>query len=143
MIIINLSTSILRPIEQVFDFVVNPGNNVSWQYGSLASAQKSEQIGIGSIFYCVGHFMGRRFEGDFEVTEYEPNKKYGYRSVLTNMQLHTLYAFNAVHGGTLVITSTQANTHGLFKLADPIVAKYAKKLFNENLVKLKSLLETS
>lgn len=143
MIIINLSTSILRPIQQVFDFISNPGNNASWQYGLLASSQKSEQNKVGSIFYWMGHFMGRRFEGDFEVTEYVPNKKYGYRSVLSDMQLHTVFAFNAVNGGTLVITSTQASTNGLFKVTDPIVAIYAKKLFKENLGNLKSLLETS
>ena len=69
---------IYRPVKQVFDFISIPENDFQWQYGILKSAQISDGgIAVGTFFRSIGHFMGRRFQGTFEVTEYEPNKRYG------------------------------------------------------------------
>ena len=81
---INLISSklIYRPIKQVFDFISMPENDFQWQYGTLKSAQVSEGgLRVGTFFRSVGHFMGHRIQGTYEVTEYEPNKKYGFKSL--------------------------------------------------------------
>src|SRR5271157_624670 len=85
---------IYRPVKQVFDFISIPENDFQWQYGILKSAQISEGgIGVGTFFRSIGHFMGRRIEGTFEVTEYEPNKKYGFKSLSGPLHSQTLYTF--------------------------------------------------
>ncbi|HEY6072088.1 MAG TPA: hypothetical protein VIV15_01565, partial [Anaerolineales bacterium] len=82
MIDLSISTMIYRPIGQVFDFMSTPDNDFEWQYGTLASKNISEDPGrVGTQFQSVGHLMGRRNLSTFEVTEYEPNKKYGFKSL--------------------------------------------------------------
>jgi len=143
MISINLNAVILRPVWEVFDFIANPENNPQWQYGSLGSVQLSSgDMRVGTLFSSIGHFMGRRIQSDFEVTEFETNKSYGFETISGPVQLQTSYNFEVVDHGTNVIISSLINPGGFFKLIDPIVTKAAKKQFKENLIMLKKLLET-
>jgi len=142
MISINVSTLILRPIWEVFNFIATPANNYRWQYGSLESVQITEgRMTTGSVFSSLGHFMGRRIQSTFQVTEFESNKNYGFKTLSGPVQLNTSYKFDAVDRGTAVVVTTQVSPGGFFKVMDPIVAKAAKKQFIENFGKLKELLE--
>ena len=143
MISINLNALILRPVWEVFDYITNPANNPQWQYGSLESVQISDgDMQVGTVFSSLGHFMGRRIQSDFEVTEFEANKSYGFETISGPIQLQTSYSFEALDRGTHIIVFSLINTGGFFKLVDPIVAKVAKKQFEENLTTLKDILET-
>ena len=142
MISINVSTLILRPIREVFEYIVTPENNSKWQYGLLESVRVPNQgVTVGALISSFGHFMGRRIESTFEVTEFESNKGYGFETISGPIQLQTSYSFEPVDHGTVVTVSTLINPAGFFKLVDPIVARIAKKQFKENLAKLKVLLE--
>jgi hypothetical protein len=143
MISINISTLILRPVWEVFDFISTPENNSQWQFGSLESVQISAgEMRIGSLFSSFGHFMGQRIQSNFEVTEFETNQIYGYETISGPIQLQTFYSFETVEHGTKVIVSSLINPGGFFKLVDPIVARAAKKQFKENLTTLKEILES-
>ena len=143
MISINLNTLISRPVREVFDFITAPENNSQWQYGSLVSVKMSpREMRVGTIFSSFGHFMGRRIQSEFEVTEFETNKNYGFETISGPVQLQTTYNFESVACGTIVTVSSLINPGGFFKLVDPIVARVAKKQFKENLTRLKELLES-
>jgi len=143
MISIKLNTLILRPVRDVFDFVTAPENNSQWQYGSLISVKTSAgDMRIGTVFSGFGHFMGRRIQSDFEVTEFETDKSYGFETISGPIQLQTSYSFEAASHGTNVMISSLINPGGFFKLLDPIVARATKKQFLENLSTLKEILET-
>jgi hypothetical protein len=143
MISIHLDALILRPVWEVFDFVTATENNPQWQYGSLISVPSSVgSMRVGTVFSSFGHFMGRRIQSDFEVTEFETNKSYGFETISGPIQLQSSYSFEAVENGTNLIVSSMINPGGFFKLVDPIVARVARKQFRENLTTLKELLET-
>jgi len=143
MISININMLIVRPVWEVFDFITNPGNNAQWQYGSLESVQISEGgMWVGTVFSSFGHFMGRRIQSNFEVTEFEANKSYGFETISGPIQMQTSYTFETLDHGTNVMISSLINPGGFFKLLDPIVARVARKQFLENLTTLKELLET-
>src|SRR5512138_324752 len=134
MINLNMSTMIYRPIRQVFDFVSAPENDFQWQYGTLASARLSGDISkIGTSFRSIGHMMGRRVESTFEVTEYKPNKTYGFKSLSGPLQLQTAYAFETAAGSTKITVSTQANVVDFFQVAEGILEKKMKEQLKENL----------
>jgi uncharacterized membrane protein len=138
----SLNAQVYRPIKQVFNFVSTPENDFQWQYGVLASAQISEgAVGVGTFFRSIGHFMGRRIESTFEVTEYDPNKKYGFKSLSGPIQSETLYTFEIAGGSTRVNISTHASSGDLFQTEDKIVEKKVKKQFKDNLALLKDILE--
>ena len=65
------SIVINRPVEEVFALLSNQENNPKWQAESLEVKKTSDgPIGVGTTFHSVGQFLGRRVEGEYEVTEY-------------------------------------------------------------------------
>lgn len=142
MIHLDLSTHVHRPLTQVFLFVSTPENDFQWQYGTLATARISEgDTGPGTRFHAVGILLGRRIETLYEVTVYEPNRSYGYKSVSGPVDSHTLYTFEMTEGSTKVNLSMQTDPRDLFKPDGVIVVKKFKKQYKENLAMLKSVLE--
>jgi hypothetical protein len=142
MISIDLNTHIYRPLNQVFTFVATPENDFQWQYGTLASTQISKgETQVGTLFRAVGHLMGRRIETTYEVTAFEPNKRYGFKSISGPVDLYTLYTFEMTESGTKINLSMGANPRDLFRLNDANVIKQFKKQYKENLAMLKSVLE--
>ena len=142
MINLNVSTMIYRPIGRVFDFVSTPENDFQWQYGILESARLSGATSnIGTLFRSVGHLMGRRIESTFEVIEYLPNRKYGFKSLSGLLQSQTFYTFEIASGSTKVTVSTQANPANFFQMGERILEKKMKKQLKEDLAMLKEILE--
>jgi polyketide cyclase/dehydrase/lipid transport protein len=142
MINLSISSMIYKPVKQVFDFVSTPENDVHWQDGTLATARISEGVGnIGTLFRSIGHLMGRRNLSTFEVTEYERNKKYSFKSLSGLLHSQTSYTFEIANGGTKINISTQANVVNLFQMDEGILYKRMKEQLKENLAMLKDLLE--
>jgi hypothetical protein len=136
------TTMIERPVKQVFDFISTARNDVQWQDGALAASQLTlNPIGLGTLFSSLRYFMGRRLQGKFEVTEYELNKKYGFKSLSGPIQTQTLYVFEIHQDSTRVDASLQVKQSGFFKMTDALVTRFAKKQLNDNLTALKNFLE--
>lgn len=142
MISLNLSTMIYRPIKQVFNFMSTPENDFQWQYGVLSSTRLSEGITkTGTLFQNIGDLMGHRTESVFEVTEYEPNRKYGFKSLSGPLNSQTSYAFEISDDSTKITVSTQANMINFFQVGEGILEKKMKKQLKADLAMLKKLLE--
>jgi hypothetical protein len=136
------STHIYQPIKRVFEFISNPENDFQWQYGTLASIRTSEIISaLGACFQTTGNFMGHRIQSSFQVTEYESNKKYGFKSLSGPLQSFTTYTFALASGYTQVNLVTQANVVNFVELNENVLEKKLKKQFKENLAMLKNILE--
>ena len=143
MININSSTLIYRPIKRVFEFISMSENDFQWQYGTLASAQLADgQAKVGTAFRSVGHLLGHRSQSTYEVTEYEPNRKYGFKSLTGPLNSFTSYTFNIAKGCTQVDLSLQANAVNLIEFNENILEKKLKKQIKENLAMLKNILES-
>src|SRR5512140_619880 len=105
---LNASVSIYRPVQQVFDYISATENDFQWQYGTLESAQVSAgAVGVGVFFRSIGHVMGRRLLGTFQITEYEKNRKYGFRSLSGPLESETLYTLEMARGSTKLNVVTQ------------------------------------
>jgi carbon monoxide dehydrogenase subunit G len=69
--------TINRPLEDVFAFVSDPQNWSKWISGSAEVRRTSTvPIGVGATFTQVTHFLGRQFEVNGRVTEFEPDRKF-------------------------------------------------------------------
>ena len=142
MIQLEMSTMIYRPIKQVFDFVSTPENDFQWQYGTLATARLSEGVSQkGTAFRSVGHLMGHRVQGTFEVIEYAPNSEYGFKSLSGPLHSQTSYTFEKTKGGTKITMFTRAHVVNFFQMNERLFGKQIKKQLKENLTLLKGLLE--
>jgi carbon monoxide dehydrogenase subunit G len=137
-----MDTVIYSPIRLVFDFVSTPENDFQWQYGTLVSSSLSDDSNsIGSFFRSIGHAMGQRAQGTFEVTEYEQNKRYGFKSLSGDLHFQTSYTFEIVNNSTKVNVSTQANLGKSSQVDERILEKRMRKQLKENMKLLKDLLE--
>jgi len=144
MIKFDLNTDIYRPLEQVFAFVATPENDFHWQYGTLSSARISKgAMGVGALFRAVGHFMGQRMESVYEILEFEPNKRYGFKSLSGPIDSYTLYTFDLVKGRTRINHSTQISMGAPFQPNPTTTERSVKKEYRENLALLKNILEAS
>ena len=143
MIDLSESVNIYRPVHQVFEFVSTTENDFQWQYGTLESARVSTgAMGVGAFFRSIGHVMGRRLLGTFEITEYETNKRYGFKSLSGPLESRTLYTFETARGSTRVNISTQVSAMDASEVNPKIFEKQLKRQLKENLVLLKDLLES-
>jgi len=142
--VINILSSIhiYQPIKRVFEFIRNPENDFQWQYGTLSSTRTSEIISaLGACFQTTGNFMGHRIQSTFQVTEFESNKTYGFKSLSGPLQSFTTYTFALASGYTQINLVTQANVVNFVELNENILEKKLKKQLKENLAMLKSILE--
>ncbi len=142
MIHLHVNTLIYRPVKQVFDFVSVPENDFQWQYGTLAAAKLTDGASrLGSFFRTIGHLLGHRMQGVFEVTEYEPNTKYAFRSISGPLHMQTCYTFEVAADSTKLSITTQAHASSLLDINERLLERKMKKQLKENLALLKDLLE--
>ena len=142
MIKFDINTYIYRPLKQVFAFVATPENDFHWQYGTLLSTRLSDvEMGVGALFRSVSNFMGRRTEGVYQVTEYEPDKKYGFKSQSGPIVVSTLYMFEAMKGSTRIDLFAQITPGALGKPNNASMERRVRKQYRENFNLLKDLLE--
>jgi len=121
------SVVINRPIEEVFAFVTDTEKQTEWN-GELVESKKTsdDPRGVGTTFTGVVKFLGRRIEATNEVTEYEVNRKMGTK-VTGPMSAVGSHTFESVEGGTRLTFVVEANTSGVLKFADPLIARMFKR----------------
>jgi hypothetical protein len=79
----------------------------------------------------------------FEVTGYELNKTFSFKSLSGPLVSQTLYTFEMKAGTTEIHILNQVNPENFFKPTLNILEKRLKKQYRENLALLKNVLETS
>jgi len=136
------STMIETPIERVFDYMSTPENDVQWQYGILATAMiPSRHNRMGVYFRSIGHLMGRRNLGTYEVIEYIPNIQYKFKSLSGSLHLQTTYTFEIDGDRTRVTISIRIGAVTFLHMNEQVLGRRLKKQLRENLTALKEILE--
>lgn len=136
------SAMIDRPVEEVFAFSTDIGNLASWAGPVTEATQTSEgSLGVGTTSTRVTQLLGRRFESDYEVTEYQPNSEYAAKTTSGPVPIVETLSFEGDNGGTKVTIAGDVETTGFFKLAEPILARITKRQLENDVATLKDLLE--
>jgi len=141
---INLDFGMLvdKPVKDVFAFVADPNNMPKWNSAVVSLEQITPgEVGVGTKFKSTGEMMGRRIEGEMQVTAYEPDTKCGFQVNAGPMQVNITLSFKTVGTGTKVSLNAQGNPAGFFKLAEGVMTGRVKSMMEENLARLKTQLE--
>ena len=140
----DVSTTIKRPAADVFAVISNIENVPKWTSGSLEAKQTSPgPIGVGTTTHTVNKFLGRRIENDTEVTEFEPNRKFAWRSTSGPFPVQASATLAEIAGDTRVNLTIEAEPGGFFKLAEPLIVSMAKRQFQSDFDNLKDLMEAN
>ncbi len=138
----DVSTTIKRPIEDVWAVISNVENNPKWSSFALEAKQTSPgPTGVGTTARFVGKFLGRRMESESVITEFEPNRRLGSKNKSGPFPLKGSTALEQIDGSTRVTGTIEGEPGGFFKLAEPLVITMAKRSLKGDLDNLKDLME--
>ena len=142
MITFDFGVLVDRPIKDVFAFVSNPNNMSQWN-STVVSLQQAipGTVEVGTKFKTVGEMMGRRVEGEMQITIHEPDTQCGFQLQAGPMQVNLTFAFKTVGTGTKISLNAQGNPGGIYKLAEGVMAGQVKSMMEGNLARLKTALE--
>ncbi len=137
-----VSTFINRPLQEVFDFTIDPANAIQWIKGTESAKWVSAgPVGVGSVMHTVGRFLGREVVSDAEITQFAPPNVWGQKSKSGPLKLENTNKYESKDGGTLLIQSFQAEVGGFFKIAENLAIKQMQKQVASDGQSLKKLLE--
>ena len=136
------SVLIDRPIEEVFAYAADVNKLAQWAGPVVGSKITSEgPVGVGTTSSRTTQFLGRHMESTYEITEYEPNSRYADKTTSGPVPINSRISLDPVDGGTKVTIQGELDAGGFFKLAEPLVARMAKRQVATDIQTLKDILE--
>jgi len=139
---LTIRTRIEAPIKRVFEYMSTPENDFQWQYGTLAAATIISRLNKKGVYFrSIGHFLGHRNLGTYQVIESDLNRIYRFKSLSGPLHLHTAYTFDTLGKGTKVTISIHVGTIDFFEINERELERRMEKRLRKNLIMLKTLLE--
>ena len=137
------SIVINRPVNVVFDFVLDGENGPRWRESILDIKRMSDKpLGVGSAFkQGLRGPGGRRIEGDYEIVECKPNEWIKFQVTSGPARPTGTYHFEKADGGTRVTFTLHYDPKGIAMLMAPMITANMKEETGM-LSKLKAYLES-
>ncbi|HUI89401.1 MAG TPA: SRPBCC family protein [Anaerolineales bacterium] len=109
MTMIETSTTINKPVKEVFDFVANPTNQ-KLMSANITEVVFSGKVAVGAKYTVKSHFGTRDFASEHEIVALEPNKKYAVKTMAPPpaSPVTNTYTFESEGSGTKVQLSMDA-----------------------------------
>jgi len=128
-----------KPVEKVFGFVVDLPSIPKWNYYVRSVEPTSPETGRAGSTY---HQIRKNDEQDLTISKLERNKSLVVETIPPSRpELRREMIFEVNGNSTRIIDKWQLDM-GVPKLLEPLAANRAQSGVRENLVKLKTLLET-
>jgi uncharacterized protein YndB with AHSA1/START domain len=141
---VNAGVNIACSPRDVFGYIANAAHLPDWQPDvRRAELDDPSAVGVGSRGHEVRHVMGADRAITWEVTEYEPDRRYGVRGLDGPVQAHvTMGLTTAADGsGTHLEYGIGFEGHGIGKLIAVVARTGARKELPATLERLKRRLE--
>ncbi len=137
-----VSVDIARPVTDVFQFVTNVENQPKWQAASVENHQLTPgPMAVGTKIQHIGKWLGRRYESLGQVVDFEPDRRWAYKSLSGPYQLEMRYRFEPAAAGTRLTLTAQGGDRGFFRLPAPLLRFFAQRVLQGDLDRLKRVLE--
>lgn len=116
--------TINRPVNEVFDFILDGTHNQLWRPGVMdVQRVSSPPDGVGAKFKQGMKGPGGRIEADYEIVECIPNQRIKFRVIAGPARPTGSYDFQTHDGATTVTFILDFQPKGLSRLMDPLIAK--------------------
>jgi uncharacterized protein YndB with AHSA1/START domain len=141
---ITAEVDIARSPHQVFGFIADAAHLPDWQPEVREAAlDEPAAVAVGSRGREVRHVMGSDRPITWEVTDYDPDRRYGVRGVDGPVRAHvTMDLTPTVDGtGTHLQYGIEFEGHGIGRLLAPLARNSTRKDLDARLGRLKQRLE--
>lgn len=144
--LVSESVAIERPPEEVFAYVTDPQNIPEWVEAIREVHRETEGPPKEGERFTVAldtGLLGRRWEQSFEVTAYEPPRRYSDRRKIGGpfQDEHTYNFEEETGGGTHLSLTMEAHPSGFFRIFGPLLEKAIQRQVRKELGTLKDMLE--
>lgn len=132
-----------RPADVVAAFAADPGNAPQW-YVNIREVrwETSPPLAVGSRLAFVAHFLGRRLAYTYEIVELVPGERLVMRTAQGPFPMQTTYIWQPRDDGrTRMTLRNSGDPSGFAKLGAPLMAAAMRRQNQQDLAKLKELLE--
>ncbi|MEW6220047.1 MAG: SRPBCC family protein [Thermodesulfobacteriota bacterium] len=138
------SIAIRRSCAEVFAFVADPANFPHWQpFVKEAAITSPGPIRTGATYRYTFEAMGQVVETTGVITEYQPCRRYAYRSLTGPFPIEGGFTFAEEEDGFVLVTAFGgADPGGYFPMARSIVGLLLGRTLLTTLRSLKELLES-
>jgi uncharacterized protein YndB with AHSA1/START domain len=135
------TTTINKPVDQVYSFVVNPANHKLWQAGILEAKVTPEgPVAVGSVYHYTTEVMGRRMETLLQVSALEPNKTWAVKTAGVPRPVETVYSFEDT-GGATKLTIAMELSGGYPAAAEGMIKQQMAKSLGDQCAMIKQMVE--
>ena len=134
---------IARPRDEVAAFAADPDNAAAW-YENIEQVdwRTPRPLAIGSRVAFVAHFMRRRLEYTYEITDLVPGERLVMRTAAGSFPMETTYTWaSTAAGGTHMTLRNRGEPSGFAKIGAPMLTRAMRKATTSDLARLKELLE--
>jgi uncharacterized protein YndB with AHSA1/START domain len=140
MISVEKTVHINKSIAEVFAYVTNYDYVTKWQ-GGVEAVEPGGENAVGGKYTEVRKFLGREMKTTLEITEFEQNAKWAAKALTGPVPYEAATTFESANGGTKLTTRVEAEPSGFFKMAQGAVQSQLDKSLDEDLNRLKEILE--
>ena len=142
---VDVTTEILiqRPIDEVADFASDPDMATKWYVNIKSATWKTPgPLRSGSEIAFTAHFLGKKLEYVYRITEYRPREKLVMETAQGPFPMQTTYIWTAMDRQTTKMTlRNKGYPKGFTRLAAPFMAFMMRLANKKDLKKLKEILE--
>lgn len=136
------TTTISRPVDEVFAFLADAENDKRWRQ-SVVEITRTAGTGVGTTYrQVVSGPGGRRVDADLEITEFVPDQRIAFKTTTGPVRPTGSYDLRDHDGHTEVTFRLAAKLTGPKRLMSPMVSKTMASEVAA-LAELKRVLETS
>ena len=132
-----------RPAPAVSAYAADPANAPAW-YVNIESAQwkTPPPLRTGAQIAFAAHFLGRRLEYTYQVTEFVPGERLVMRTAQGPFPMETTYTWQAVDDrSTRMTLRNRGEPAGFPRLAVPLMAIAIRHANRKDLRKLRAILQ--
>jgi uncharacterized protein YndB with AHSA1/START domain len=129
---------IARPVEAVFRAVADVHTHAQWQEGLLRTETDGDQQRAGARGVEVRRLFGRTARFPYEISVYEPERRWGFRALEGAIRPAAVLSFNRERDGTRI--DSELTIPGVLGfIVGPVMLRQQRR----NYVRLKALLESA
>jgi uncharacterized membrane protein len=133
-----------RPIEVVARYAQDPSNAPEW-YANIQSVdwETEAPVALGSRVRFMARFLGRQLVYTYEIIELVPDQRLVMRTAEGPFPMETTYTWaTAGEGRTRMTLRNRGEPVGFASVTAPVMVMAMRRANNQDLARLKDLLET-